>query len=109
MTEPNLLGPQLEPPHGGLARLQQAVRQQQRIRGFRPGYWIAGAATAGLVALAVLVWNHNMSRQRQIHEAVRQALIAAPKTHFDNAAYIELPSHRQDVRILLIGSLSPPN
>ncbi|MGH8271354.1 MAG: hypothetical protein ACRESG_03390 [Gammaproteobacteria bacterium] len=106
MTEPNLLGPELEPSRGGMTRLQQAI-QQSDSSGFRPGYWIGAALTASVVALSVFIWQHGTSRQSQIHQAVQEALASPPKTYFDNAAYMELPSHRRNVRILLVGSLRP--
>ena len=106
MTEPKLLGPELEPSRGGLARLQQTIHQQD-TRGFRSGYWIAAALTAGLVTLSVFIWQHGTNQQRQIHQAVQEALATPPKTYFENAAYIELPSHRRNVRILLVASLKP--
>lgn len=105
MTEPTTLGPNLEPPPGGLARLQRSVRQRT-TRGVGPMYWIAAASVASLVTLSVFVWGRGTNQQRQIHRAVQQALTAPPQTHFKNAAYIELPSSNRNVRILLVGSLS---
>ncbi|HET7586858.1 MAG TPA: hypothetical protein VFL45_02125 [Gammaproteobacteria bacterium] len=41
------------------------------------------------------------TQQIQVQRAVQQAL-ALPKTHFKKGAYITLPTHRRDVRILLV-------
>jgi|GEM_PF-2298691 len=107
MTDTNLLGPELEPPHGGLARLQKAVDHKRRSPTLRGGYWLATGLAAGLILFAVFVPGRNPGQQR-IHEAVESALTASTSTHFKDAAYTEIPSQNQDVRILLVGSLSPP-
>jgi len=106
MTEPTALGPKLIPPRGGLLRLQRAVKQME-VRRFRTRNWAAAGISACLVALLVLIVSLDTIHQRQINRAIQQALTAPPQTHFDNGAYFVLPSHGQNVRILLIGSLSP--
>jgi len=106
MIEPSDLGPKLKPPRGGLLRLQQAVRQRE-VRRFHTRNWVAAGISACLVALSVLILSHGTIHQRQIDRAMQQALTAPPQTHFDNGAYFVLPSHGRNVRILLIGSLSP--
>ncbi len=108
MTESNILGPDLEPPHGGLERLRHEVRRKNKLRLTRPAYWILAGLAAGLVALLVLVWVPMSGGRQQVRQAVAQALKARPETRFKDAAYIEIPSHRHDVRILLLGSLSHP-
>jgi len=106
MIEPSDLGPKLKPPRGGLLRLQQAVRQRE-VRRFHTRNWVAAGISACLVALSVLILSHGTIHQRQIDRAMQQALTAPPQTHFDNGAYVSHPSHDKNVRILLIGSLSP--
>lgn len=106
MTEPNALGPKLEPPRGGLLRLQQAVRHQETRR-FHTRNWVTAGLAASLVVLVVVIAGRNAMRQHRIDLAVRQALTAPPETHFDNGAYLTLPSHGRNARILLVASLSP--
>jgi len=106
MTESTTLGPKLKPPPGGLLRLQRAV-QQREIKRSHTKNWVVAGITASVLAAAVLIVSHDIARQRQITRALQQALTAPPQTHFDNGAYVSLPSHDKNVRILLIGSLSP--
>ncbi|MGH8399720.1 MAG: hypothetical protein ACRESU_01355 [Gammaproteobacteria bacterium] len=109
MTEPNILGPKLTPPRGGLLRLQQSV-QQLETRRFRTRSWMAAGVTASLATLAVLtVVGRNAIQQHRSDVAVQQTLTATPQTHFDNGAYQVLPSSNPDVQILLVGSLSSQN
>ena len=108
MTETHLLGPDLEPLRDGLARLQRAVEDKRRSPRLPGGYWLAAGLAAGLILLAVFVPWRTPPGQQRIHEAIRSALTVPSKTAFKNAAYTEIPSHRKDVRILLVGSLGPP-
>lgn len=108
MTETHPLGPELEPPRGGLSRLQRAVEHEHRSPGLPGGYWLAAGLAAGLILLAIFVPWRTPPGQQRIHEAVRSALAVSATTHFRNAAYTEIPSHSPDVRILLVGSLGPP-
>ena len=107
MIEPIDLGPRLEPPRGGLSRLQQSVCRSQapeRSRGIR----LAAAVTAGLAVVFVLVTGRSMMQNRRVELAIQGAVTVAQETGFDNAAYQVLPSHGQNVRILLIGTLPAP-
>ena len=107
MTETHLLGPELEPARGGLARLRQAVEHNHRSPRLRGGYWLAAGLAAGLILLAVFVPWRNPGQHR-IREAVQSALAVSATTRFKNAAYTEIPSQDPNVRILLVGSLRPP-
>ncbi len=105
MTELHPLGPELEPPHGGLARLQHAVEGTRKAPRPGSGYWIAAGLAAGLVLLSILVPWHTPPGQQRIREAVKETLTVSTKTRFKNAAYTEIPSRDPHVRILLVGSL----
>lgn len=105
MTESNFLGPDLEPPRGGLGRLQQTVKGKHKVRWAGPAYWIPAGLVAGVAALLLVIWVQKPRAERRIHQAVAQAFATRPETHFNNTGYIEIPSHRHDVRILLLGSL----
>ena len=104
MSESAYLGPKLAPPRGGLQRLQQAVGQQT-LRHFHLRSWVAAGVTASLIALSLAVVLRNAVQQHRLDIAVRQALTAAPQTHFKNGAYQELPSSNPNVKILLVGRL----
>jgi len=107
MIDPIDLGPRLEPPPGGLSRLQQSVSRWQAPER-RRGVWLAATVTAGLVAVVVLVTGRSIMQNRRVELAIQRGVMAAQETKFDNAAYQVLPSHGQNVRILLIGTLPAP-
>src|SRR5690348_155212 len=108
MIEPIDLGPRLEPPRGGLSRLQQSVRRSQAPCRTR-AIWLAAATTAGLAAVVVLVTVHGMMQKRRLQLAIQDAVtVAMAQTTFDNSAYQVLPSHGRNVRILLIGTIPAP-
>jgi len=107
MTERDHLGPMLDPPSGGLARLRHVVETNQRTPRIRTARW---AAAGGLVAVFALLelwlWNPGLSFQQQaIRRAVTRAVAGSPKTDFQGAGYMEVPTHRSDVRILLVARL----
>jgi len=107
MIEPIDLGPRLEPPPGGLSRLQQSVSRWQAPER-RRGVWLAAAVTAGLAVVVVLITGRRIMQNRRVEVAIQDALMATQETKFDNGAYQVLPSHGQNVRILLIGTLPAP-
>ena len=107
MIDPIDLGPKLEPPPGGLSRLQQSVSRWQAPER-RRGVWRAAAVTAGLAVLVVLVTGRSILQSRRVEVAIEGALMVAQETKFDNGAYQVLPSHGRNVRILLIGTLPAP-
>ncbi|HET7650253.1 MAG TPA: hypothetical protein VFL15_06105 [Gammaproteobacteria bacterium] len=104
MSESPLLGPKLTPPHGGLLRLQQAVQQREQ-RHFRTRVWVAAGVTASLIALSLLLVVPGALRQHRMNLSVRQALTATPQTHFENGAYVMLPTRNPNVQILLVRAL----
>jgi len=107
MIEPVDLGPRLEPPRGGLSRLQQSVRRSNALNRTR-AVWLTVATTASLAAVVLLVAARDMLQQRRLQLAIQDAVTVAQGTKFDNAAYQVLPSHGRNVRILLIGTLPGP-
>jgi hypothetical protein len=113
MIEPIDLGPRLEPPRGGLARLRQSIRQSQAPARSRL-IWLAAAGTASVAAILVLLAAHSMMQNRRLQLAIQGAVLTAQQTQFDHAAYRVLPSHGRNERIILIGTLplstqpSPP-
>jgi hypothetical protein len=104
MNEPTMLGPRLTPPHGGLLRLQQSVQGQARLH-FRIRTWIAAGVTASVVVLSLIFVVPGALQKQRMDVAMRQALAATPKTHFENGAYQVLPSNNPNVQILLVGNL----
>lgn len=107
MTERDLLGPMLDPPSGGLARLRRTVETNKRAPTTRTARWAAaGGLAAGLTLLGLFLWKPGPSPQQQaIRQAVTQAVAGSSNTDFQGAAYVEVPTHRPDVRILLVASL----
>lgn len=106
MIEPVDLGPRLQPPRGGLARLQQSVRRSH-LPDHRRTFWLTAAIT-GMAASLVLLVSRGTMQNRKVRFAIEGAILAAQNTQFDHAAFQVLPSHGRDVRILLIGSLPAP-
>jgi hypothetical protein len=104
MSESSFLGPKLTPPHGGLARLQHAVQQREH-RYARARVWIAAGVTASLLVLSLLLMVPGALQRHRTDLVVQQALTTPPQTHFDNGAYVTLPSNNPNVQILLVGSL----
>lgn len=104
MIEQAVLGPKLEPPRGGMLRLQQSVRRSE-VHPAQIRNWLAAGVAASVVVLIVLFVARNVIQQRRVQIAIRQTLLAPPQTHFDNSAYLVLPSHDPSVQIILIGSL----
>lgn len=104
MTEQTILGPKLEPPRGGMLRLQQSVRRSG-VRPARTRNWVAAGIAASVVVLVVLFVARSVIQQRRTQFTIKQALAALPQTHFDNSAYLVLPSHDPRVQIILIGTL----
>jgi hypothetical protein len=98
------LGPELSPPRGGLSRLQHSIQKPHRHRALIK-IWAPIATAAALLALALFLWLPRSNPQYQIQHAVQESLSSPTHTHFDNAAYITLASHRRDVRILIIARL----
>lgn len=112
MTERDLLGPIFDPPSGGLARLRRAAETNQRTPKIRIIRWAsAGGLVTVFVILGLWLWNPGPSfQQRAIRNAVTRAVAGSPKTDFQGAAFMEVPTHRPDVRILLVARLpSPPS
>lgn len=100
----------LEPPAGGLMRLQQAVRQSRdgtRARAFGGGRsW----ATAGALALCALLavtlvpaaWQQH-AQSEALARAVQHALAPAPaEITIAHGAALSLPSASDGVRIYLV-------
>ena len=108
MNEPDLFGPLLEPPTGGLERLRRSMAQRRRVPRFHGRYWLsAGLAMSVVVLIAVsmLIWGRGTNREEQIHEAIQQALAPSAKTYFTNAGYKEIQTGDSNVRILVVASL----
>lgn len=111
MHDANRLFVELQPPAGGLQRLQQSLAHPQRNMRQRGLRLAAGAVLA--MSVLMLTWQLPgfITRQRQtaaLTSALRAAI--APPAHgiqmVDGAA-LELPSNDPDVRLYLVQSAPP--
>jgi hypothetical protein len=115
MRELESLLPILDPPTGGLARLQRSVQTGQRARHApHPAWWSLVVGTAALVLLT-LTWLPGFVADRQrtavLTRALQQTLVAplpVDGIRVIHGAALELPSAQANVRIYLVQSSPPP-
>lgn len=115
MRELEQLLPTLEPPPGGLARLQRSVASG-RHRGRLPRRRVAWAAAACVLVAAALAVQvpARVAAHRQAHaisKALRMRLEPRPPAHgivVARGAAIELPSGQGNVKLYLVQSIPPP-
>lgn len=101
--------PVLEPPAGGLLRLQRAVAGRRGARaGIFRGEWswitAGGLALSALLAfgLAPDIW-HRHARNQWVAHALRHAMAPTPGgITIDNGAALRLPSNQTKVRVYLV-------
>lgn len=112
MREFEHLLPDLEPPSGGLMRLQRSVAAGRRLRVSRQRW--AWAVAVACVPIAVLaVWMPQWIAQRQQTVAFTVALRQTLSPHLPadgivvaHGAAIELPSGQGNVKLYLVQSAS---
>ncbi len=106
MRELSDLLPDLKPPPGGLARLQQRIARPPHAA-HRPWRLGLGTLALGMLALA-LILPGLIARQREsasLRDALRQTLapsIPDQGIRVMHGAALELPSTQPDVRIYLV-------
>lgn len=115
MRELESLLPDLEPPAGGLARLQRRMQASQRARHAPHPAWWSLAFGAGALALLTLTWLPGFIADQQRTAALTRALqqaLAAPLPvngiRVVHGAALQLPSAQANVRIYLVQS-DPPS
>lgn len=112
MRELESLLPDLEPPAGGLARLQRSiVSKRRRMRA--PGWRWAWAAVVCVLVAIVTSWLPQWAvRQQRTHamlEALGERVSPRPPAggiRVAHGAAIELPSGQADVRLYLVQAAS---
>lgn len=113
MRELESLLPDLEPPAGGLARLQRSIvskRRRMRAPGWR---WAWAAVVCVLVAVTASWLSQWAVRQQRTHamlEALSDGVSPRPPAggiRVADGAAIELPSGQADVRLYLVQAASP--
>lgn len=111
MRELEHLLPELDPPPGGLVRLQRSLQAHREPTRAHRWHWLpAAAGTCALVLLAFVWWYGPVGRQRRT-DALTQALLQAatlpPLTdgiRVTNGAALLLPSGQANARVYLIAS-----
>ncbi|HWG10580.1 MAG TPA: hypothetical protein VN693_03670 [Rhodanobacteraceae bacterium] len=114
MRELETLLPLLEPPPGGLARLQQKIAKRRH-----PSEQVSGrshrrtwnTALAAMVATAICValvphWVLQRRQTAMIAAALRRDVLPVNGIRVLNGAAIELPSGQPDVRLYLVQSVA---
>lgn len=114
MRELERLLPELDPPPGGLARLQRSLRARRHVVRARGWRWLPAGAGAGVLALLALAWLPGLVDQQRQADALKRALLQAtmppPLTNgirVDDGAALLLPSSQPGVRVYLVQT-SPP-
>lgn len=113
MRELDHLLPDLEPPPGGLARLQHGMQAPRARAGRRALHWLP--ATAGACALIVLIsaWLPGFVQRQQrtaaLTQSLREAMAPLPGgIRVIDGAALALPSGQANVRIYLVQTNPPP-
>lgn len=106
MRELESLLPELAPPAGGLARLQQGVASSRRPAARVRPRWAIAIAVCAVAVITVATLPPWIARRQQT-EAIVQALrpvAASPSNDITvaNGAAIELPSGQAGVRLYLV-------
>lgn len=106
MRELERLFPDLAPPVGGLARLQQSIAVARHPAPRVQSRWAIAIAVCAVAAITVATLPPWIAR-RQRTESIVQALrpVAAPSSNdikVANGAAIELPSGQAEVRLYLV-------
>jgi hypothetical protein len=111
MRELEALLPDLEPPAGGLARLQRRTQANQRARHAPHSAWWSLAFGAGALALLTLTWLPGFVAHQQrtaaLTRALQQVLAAPPPVdgiRVVHGAALQLPGAQANVRIYLVQS-----
>lgn len=112
MRELESLLPNLDPPAGGLARLQRYVAAHPRARPpLRIRWALAVAACVPLVVVAVWLpqWVAHRQQVDALVSALRENLAPTPAEgiRVAHGAAIELPSGQANVRLYLVQSAPP--
>lgn len=106
--------PDLEPPAGGLQRLQQRIARQPSASAHRWPRRTAWATALALPLLALAIWlPPRLAQQQRTHavlDALRQGLatdVPANGIRVTDGAAVELPSGQANVRLYLVQSVAP--
>lgn len=113
MRELDDLLPTLQPPAGGLARLQRRIASQEKPRrAFRTNRWAWTATACSMLAvIAILIqpWIARQQRANALAAAMRAAVAGNQPTNgirVTDGAAIELPSGQDNVRLYLVQTAS---
>ena len=109
MRELDDLLPTLQPPAGGLARLQRRIASQEKAgRAFRINRWASVATACVALAVAAILIQPWIARQQRAHAlaAAMRAAMAGNQPisgiHVTDGAAIELPSGQANVHLYLV-------
>lgn len=115
MREFERLLPTIEPPSGGLARLQRRIASREKPeRASRVSRWaLAATACAALVVAAILIqpWIARQQRANALSAALRAAMVGNQPIggiRVTDGAAIELPSGQDNVRLYLVQTVPRP-
>ena len=113
MRELDHLLPDLEPPPGGLARLQHSLRGRRTRTRPRVLHWLPATAGACAMILLVSLWLPGVVQRQQrtaaLTRALREAMaLPANGIRVINGAVLALPSGQANVRIYLVQTNPPP-
>ena len=116
MRELDDLLPTLQPPAGGLARLQRRIASQEKPRrALRINRWAWAATGCVMTAFAAIViqpWVARQQRANDLAAEMRAAMVGNQPTNgvrITDGAAIELPSGQDNVRLYLVQTASRTN
>lgn len=110
MRELASLLPDLAPPAGGLARLQQSVATARRPMYTRPRLALAGAVCAAAVVMVIALppWIARQQRTAALVQALQgSALPPIASINVAHGAALELPSGQANVKLFLVQTAVP--
>lgn len=111
MRELATLLPDLAPPAGGLARLQQSVAAARRPLRARPRWALAAVACAAAAIVAVMLpsWIARQQRTDALVQALRSSTAPVSGIEVAHGAALELPSGQANVKLFLVQALPSPS
>lgn len=103
---------ELEPPGGGLQRLQQAIEARNKPARRHSSFALGALTCSALVMMLIVLVLPSMAEKQKRTAALLDAMqknvaLGAQGIHVDHGAALELPSGQANVRLYLIQSDTP--